>query len=109
MWRDVCERCALLQPQPNQPNTCKSNTQHDGQLLVHNGGAPQVMPFITANISKNTAPADWRLREAATVAFGLILEGPEPAAIHDTAKQALAYLLNALRDPNSHVKVRQGH
>lgn len=53
----------------------------------------QVMPFIQANINKNTAPEDWRLREAATFAFGLVLDGPNPAALTDTVKQALAYLL----------------
>ncbi len=51
------------------------------------------MPFVQANISKNTSPEDWRLREAATFAFGLVLDGPNPAAFTDTVKQALGYLL----------------
>ena len=54
---------------------------------------PQVMPFVQANISKNTAAEDWRLREAATFAFGLVLDGPEPSALLDTVKQALVFLL----------------
>lgn len=57
----------------------------------------QVMPFVQANISRNTAPEDWRLREAATFAFGLILDGPEPKLLLDTVKQGLAYLLQALK------------
>ncbi|KAF9622646.1 hypothetical protein IFM89_032545 [Coptis chinensis] len=35
---------------------------------------PLVMPFIEENITK----ADWRQREAATYAFGSIMEGPSP-------------------------------
>ncbi len=58
---------------------------------------PQVMPFIQANISKNTRPEDWRCREAATLAFGLILDGPDPSCFKDTIKQALAYLLQAMK------------
>lgn len=57
----------------------------------------QVMPFIQANISKNTAPEDWRLREAATFAFGLILDGPDPACFADTIKLALGFLLQAIK------------
>ena len=51
------------------------------------------MPFVQANISKNTTPEDWRLREAATFAFGLVLDGPDPAVLLDTVKQALTFLL----------------
>ena len=51
------------------------------------------MPFVQANISKNTTPEDWRLREAATFDFGLVLEGPDPAAFSDTVKPALSFFL----------------
>lgn len=37
---------------------------------------PLVMPFVTANIQKADGAESWRLREAATFAFGSILEGP---------------------------------
>jgi importin subunit beta-1 len=53
----------------------------------------QVMPFVQANISKNAGPEDWRLREAATFAFGLVLDGPDPSTLVDTVKQALGFLL----------------
>jgi importin subunit beta-1 len=56
----------------------------------------QVMPFIQSNISKNTSPEDWRWREAATFAFGLILDGPQPSMFFDTARNALGFLLTAL-------------
>lgn len=54
---------------------------------------PIVMPFVTDNIGKNTGPEDWRLREAATLAFGSILEGPSPAALADIVRQAMGFLL----------------
>lgn len=57
----------------------------------------QVMPFIQGNISKNTGPEDWRMREAATFAFGLILDGPEPSAFNTTIKDALGFLLQAMK------------
>ncbi|XP_073525876.1 uncharacterized protein [Phyllobates terribilis] len=62
---------------------------------------PLVMPFIEENISK----PDWRQREAATYAFGSILEGPSPDKLASIVKMALNFMLIALtNDPNSHVK-----
>ncbi|KAJ9518220.1 hypothetical protein QJQ45_010161 [Haematococcus lacustris] len=72
--------------------------------VVQDAIVPMVMPFIQANISKNTTAEDWRLREAATFAFGLILDGPEPSMFQDTAKQALGFLLQAMKDPHPQVK-----
>lgn len=63
-----------------------------------------VMGFVFANINKTGGPEDWRLREAATYAFGSVLDGPEPGQLLDTVKQALPFLLSALRDPSAHVK-----
>ncbi|KAJ8771359.1 hypothetical protein K2173_026536 [Erythroxylum novogranatense] len=62
---------------------------------------PLVMPFIEENITK----ADWRQREAATYAFGSILEGPSPDKLTPIVNVALNFMLSALtKDPNSHVK-----
>jgi importin subunit beta-1 len=62
---------------------------------------PLVMPFIEENISK----PDWRRREAATYAFGSILEGPSPGKLAPIVNVALNFMLAALaRDPNNHVK-----
>jgi importin subunit beta-1 len=62
---------------------------------------PLVMPFIEENISK----PDWRCREAATYAFGSILEGPSPGKLAPIVNVALNFMLAALaRDPNNHVK-----
>ncbi|KAM6576376.1 hypothetical protein CsatB_028213 [Cannabis sativa] len=62
---------------------------------------PLVMPFIEENIAK----PDWRQREAATYAFGSILEGPSPDKLMPLVNVALTFMLNALmNDPNNHVK-----
>ncbi|GAU11834.1 hypothetical protein TSUD_75850 [Trifolium subterraneum] len=62
---------------------------------------PLVMPFIQENITK----PDWRQREAATYAFGSILEGPSPEKLVPLVNMALTFMLNALtNDPNNHVK-----
>ncbi|PIA46762.1 hypothetical protein AQUCO_01500362v1 [Aquilegia coerulea] len=62
---------------------------------------PLVLPFIEENISK----PDWRQREAATYAFGSILEGPSPDKLASIVNVALDFMLSALmKDPNNHVK-----
>lgn len=62
---------------------------------------PLVMPFIEENISK----PDWRQREAATYAFGSILEGPSPTKLMPIVNVALHFMLAALlKDPSNHVK-----
>lgn len=61
---------------------------------------PLVMPFVEENISK----PDWRCREAATYAFGSILEGPSPDKLTPLVNVALNFILNAMKDENSHVK-----
>ncbi|KAF4379577.1 hypothetical protein F8388_023594 [Cannabis sativa] len=61
---------------------------------------PLVMPFIEENIAK----PDWRQREAATYAFGSILEGPSPDKLMPLVNVALTFMLNALmNDPNNHI------
>ncbi|CAL5344172.1 unnamed protein product [Camellia sinensis] len=62
---------------------------------------PLVIPFIEENITK----PDWRQREAATYAFGSVLEGPSPDKLVPIVNVALNFMLTALtNDPNSHVK-----
>ncbi|WCJ41547.1 Importin subunit beta-1 [Euphorbia peplus] len=62
---------------------------------------PLVIPFIEENITK----PDWRKREAATYAFGSILEGPSPEKLTPIVNVALNFMLTALtQDPNNHVK-----
>ncbi|KAK1271479.1 hypothetical protein QJS04_geneDACA006034 [Acorus gramineus] len=61
---------------------------------------PLVMPFVQENIVK----ADWRSREAATFAFGSILEGPSLEKLSPLVNSGLEFLLKAMKDENSHVK-----
>ncbi|KAK4746057.1 hypothetical protein SAY87_012369 [Trapa incisa] len=62
---------------------------------------PLVMPFVEANLTKH----DWRQREAATYAFGSILEGPSPEKLAPFVNVALKFMLTSLiKDPNNHVK-----
>lgn len=67
---------------------------------VGDGIVPLVMPFVEANISK----PDWRCREAATYAFGSILEGPTTEKLSPLVQSGLGFLLDAMKDQNSHVK-----
>ncbi|KAH0470402.1 hypothetical protein IEQ34_000125 [Dendrobium chrysotoxum] len=61
---------------------------------------PLVMPFVEGNITK----PDWRSREAATFAFGSILEGPSIEQLLPMVHAGLDFLLNAMNDQNSQVK-----
>lgn len=55
---------------------------------------PHVLPFVKENIT-NT---DWRLRDAAIMAFGSILEGPDPTNLKQMVGQAIPTLIKALSD-----------
>lgn len=61
---------------------------------------PLVMPYVQENISK----PDWRCREAATYAFGSIIEGPSLEKLSPLVNMALNFILNALKDENNQVK-----
>ncbi|XP_021289107.1 importin subunit beta-1-like [Herrania umbratica] len=61
---------------------------------------PLVMPFVESNILK----PDWRCREAATYAFGSILEGPTIEKLSPLVQAGLDFLLTAMKDGNNHVK-----
>mmetsp|Transcript_25359 Transcript_25359/g.58536 ORF Transcript_25359/g.58536 Transcript_25359/m.58536 type:complete len:807 (+) Transcript_25359:242-2662(+) len=59
-----------------------------------------IMPFVLQNI-KNT---EWRMREAATMAFSCILEGPSTDKIGQFVNQSIPVLIEALKDPHPMVK-----
>ncbi|KAL7431561.1 hypothetical protein ACHAXM_002947 [Skeletonema potamos] len=61
---------------------------------------PAVMPFVQEHIKSE----NWRYREAATMAFSSILEGPGSDAIGPYVNQSIPVLLAALSDPNDLVK-----
>lgn len=64
---------------------------------------PLVMRFVTEHLDK----PNWREREAATMAFGCILEGPSEAALKPLVESGVAVLVNRLADaPAPHVAVQ---
>ena len=61
---------------------------------------PVVLPFITQNI----ASPNWRHKEAATIAFGCILDGPKDVIIRELVSKAFPVILENMRDSNDLVK-----
>lgn len=61
---------------------------------------PLIMPFVQERITK----PDWRSREAATFAFGSILDGPSVEKLSPLVNAGFEFLLNAMNEQNSHVK-----
>lgn len=59
---------------------------------------------MQTNIDRKASPDDWRFREAATFAFGSILEGPSSEKLVPIVNMGLPFFLNALKDPNSQVR-----
>lgn len=55
---------------------------------------PHVLPFVHENINSTS----WNLRDAAILAFGSILEGPDPTKLRSVVEQAMPTLINALKD-----------
>lgn len=62
---------------------------------------PHVLPFVKENI-KHT---DWRLRDASIMAFGAILEGPDPTNLKPIVEQAMPMLIELMTDKSVIVKV----
>ncbi|KAL1688004.1 armadillo-type protein [Schizophyllum commune] len=69
-----------------------------GAVQDHIVGA--VIPFIEGNIKAD----DWHRREAAVMAFGSILDGPDPTNLTPLVNQALPLLIDMMADSNPHVK-----
>ena len=67
---------------------------------VEDAIVPRIMPFVQQNIQSE----NWRYREAATMAFSSILEGPSDDAIGPYVNQSIPFLLAALSDTNDLVK-----
>eukprot|EP00560_Eucampia_antarctica_P001553 CAMPEP_0197832544 /NCGR_PEP_ID=MMETSP1437-20131217/15264_1 /TAXON_ID=49252 ORGANISM="Eucampia antarctica, Strain CCMP1452" /NCGR_SAMPLE_ID=MMETSP1437 /ASSEMBLY_ACC=CAM_ASM_001096 /LENGTH=868 /DNA_ID=CAMNT_0043435975 /DNA_START=24 /DNA_END=2630 /DNA_ORIENTATION=+ len=61
---------------------------------------PVVMPFVHQHIKSE----NWRFREAATMAFSSILDGPSMKVIGPYVNQSVPVLLAALSDPHVMVK-----
>lgn len=61
---------------------------------------PLVMPFVEQNIRN----PDWHCREAATYAFGSIIEGPSTTTLSPLVNAGLEFLLTLVKDEKSHVR-----
>ncbi|KAL1914260.1 uncharacterized protein VTP21DRAFT_9074 [Calcarisporiella thermophila] len=59
-----------------------------------------IIPFVENHIRSN----DWRYRDAAVMAFGTILVGPNEDILAPLVAQALPVLIEMMKDPVHHVK-----
>ncbi|XP_059088722.1 importin subunit beta-1-like [Tigriopus californicus] len=59
-----------------------------------------VLPFVKDNIKHS----DWRFRDAALMAFGSILEGPDPTNMKPIVEQAMPMLIELMLDQSVVVK-----
>jgi len=67
---------------------------------VGDGVVPPVMEFVQQHIQS----ADWRYREASTLAFGSILEGPSKEALQPLVLQAIPIMVSLMRDGSVQVR-----
>lgn len=65
---------------------------------------PLVMPFVEANVVRTDGEESWRNRDAATFAFGAILDGPDARQLAPLCVQGLPVFLSLLSDPHPLVK-----
>ncbi|KAH7426527.1 hypothetical protein KP509_10G004800 [Ceratopteris richardii] len=72
--------------------------------LVARTVGDDIVPLVVPYVQDNIAKPDWRCREAATYAFGSILEGPSVEQLTPLVNHALTFMLNAMKDENNQVK-----
>ncbi|KAL9958290.1 hypothetical protein ACROYT_G035289 [Oculina patagonica] len=58
----------------------------------------EIIPYVTDFIMENIKSVDWKRRDAAVMAFGAILEGPEPTALQQYAAVATPTLISLMGD-----------
>jgi importin subunit beta-1 len=71
-------------------------------LTVHDDVVGHVIPFIQANIDS----ADWHRTEAATLAWGSVLEGPSDEALQPFMVPALEKMISLVGTPTTALPVR---
>jgi importin subunit beta-1 len=64
-----------------------------------------VMPFVSQHIQSQ----NWRMRDAAIMAFQCILDGPSTATLGQSVTQAIPALLQAISDPHPMVRDTTAH
>jgi len=67
---------------------------------IEDAVVPLVLPFVTKKIKD----PNWRLRDAATIAFACILDGPTKQKLNGLVKQAFGVILQHMEDSQQHVK-----
>ena len=72
--------------------------------LLSNAVQDAIVPAVINFIEGNIKNPDWHFREAAVMAFGSILEGPDPTVLTQLVDQALPLLIGMMNDSNTHVK-----
>ncbi|KAF3782494.1 Importin subunit beta-1 [Nymphaea thermarum] len=72
--------------------------------LIARAVGDEIVPFVVPFVEENITKPEWRRREAATYAFGSILEGPSPDKLSSFVDVALNFLLHAMKDESNHVK-----
>lgn len=73
------------------------------QLYAQNTGSVVVAPVLQF-VEQNIGSSSWKQREAAVMAFGSILEGPDPVNLKDPITQALPPLLELMADSSLQVR-----
>jgi importin subunit beta-1 len=73
-------------------------------MLLANCAENTIIQYVFPFVSENIKHTNWRHREAAVMAFGSMLEGPDVASIKPIAEQAIPFLIELLRDPNIAVR-----
>jgi len=68
--------------------------------IAENAVLAPVLQFVEANIRGEV----WNQREAAVMAFGSIMDGPDPNTLQPLVTQAFPVLISMLGDPNSAVR-----
>jgi importin subunit beta-1 len=68
--------------------------------IAENAVLGPVLQFVETNIRSET----WNAREAAVMAFGSVMDGPEPGTLQPLVSQAFPVLIGMLADPNAPVR-----
>ncbi|KAJ2001082.1 karyopherin Kap95 [Coemansia thaxteri] len=64
----------------------------------------EVVSFVIPFVEQHIRNPDWHYREAAVMAFGSILDGPEPSVLNPLVTQALPVLIEMVKDQVVQVK-----
>src|SRR6185503_12478387 len=63
-------------------------------MLMANCCEDDIIPFVAPFVQSNIAHPQWNRRDAAVMAFGSMLEGPDPATLRPIVEQAFPMLIN---------------